>query len=52
MAGHTPAQPWMVWPGEEFHGDARPTEDQAKIAHGVWLSGRPRVGELIEAEAL
>jgi hypothetical protein len=51
MAGNTPAQPRAVWPGNEFHGDARTTEDQANIAHGVWLSGRPHAQDQMEAEA-
>jgi len=51
MTGHTPARPWTARPGDELHGDFRPSKDQAKTAHGVWLSGRPQAEDQMEAEA-
>ena len=51
MAGNTPARPRTAWLGEELRGDFRTSEDQAKIARGVWPGGRRHAQDQMEAEA-
>ena len=51
MAGNTPTRPWTAWPGDELRGNLHTSEDQAKIAHGVWFSSRRQAEDQMEAEA-